>query len=145
MPFPWLPLIYKPSSISNHFVWPGHTFIMKKKWLRRDNTVNKQGMIIFIYLSCARHFLSLPSIYKPSFISIPFVLSKICPRQPSIMPNTMLRGDNSINIQARIMVLGFCPASHCHIFINQVSFQSLLYFSRYGQDRQHLCKMVKRR
>jgi len=30
-------------------------------------------------------FLSLTSIYNPSFISIPFVLSKIWPKQASIM------------------------------------------------------------
>jgi len=41
------------------------------KWLREDNTVNIQVRIR------ARHFLSLASIYKPSFILIPFVLSKI--------------------------------------------------------------------
>jgi len=40
--------------------------INKTKWLRGDNSV-----------SSAVHFLGLPSIYKPSFISIPFVLSKI--------------------------------------------------------------------
>ena len=33
--------------------------------------------------------------------------------------------DNSINIQGRIMVLGFCPSPHDHLSINQVSFQSL--------------------
>ena len=31
-----------------------------------------------------------------------------------------LWGDNSINIQGRIMVLGFCPFPHCHLSINQV-------------------------
>ena len=51
-------------------------------------------------------------------VSIPFVLSKISPGQASIMTNTKLRGDNSISIQGRIMVLGFCPSSHCHISIN---------------------------
>jgi len=38
--------------------------------------------------------------------------------------NKMLRGDES-NIQGRVMVLVHCPSSHCHLSINQVSFQSL--------------------
>ena len=44
---------------------------------------------------------------------------------------------NSINIQGRIIVLVHCPSSHCHLSINQVSFQSLLYFPRYmyGPDK----------
>ena len=46
-----------------------------------------------------------------------------------------LRGDNSINIQGRIMVLVHCPSPHCHLSINQVSLQSNLYFPRYGLDR----------
>ena len=42
---------------------------MENKWLRADNSVKDYGL-------CAVHFLSLPFIYKPSFISILFVLSK---------------------------------------------------------------------
>jgi len=49
-----------------------------------------------------------------------------------------LRGDNSVNIQGRIMVLIHCPSSYCYLSINQVSFQSRLYFPRYGPDRQQL-------
>ena len=52
----------------------------KTKWLRGDNSV-----------SSAVHFLGLPSIYKPSFISIPFVLSKIWAGQASIMKKTFKR------------------------------------------------------
>ena len=71
---------------------------------------------------CVLHFHSLPSIYKPSFISIPFVLSMIWPGHTSFMTKTRLRGDNSINIQGRIMVLGFCPSSHCHLSICNTKF-----------------------
>ena len=39
------------------------------------------------YGSCALPFLSLPSIYKQSFILIPFKLSKIWPGQATIMKN----------------------------------------------------------
>ena len=34
-----------------------------------------------------------------------------------------LREDNSINNQGRVMVLGHCPSSHCHLSINQFSFK----------------------
>jgi len=47
-----------------------------------------------------------------------------------------LWGDNSVNILGMVMVLVHCTSSHCHLSINQVSFQSLLYFSRYGPDKQ---------
>jgi len=49
-------------------------------------------------------------MYVSSLISIPFVLSKIWPGQATIMKNKWLRGDNSINIQVMIMVLGHCPS-----------------------------------
>jgi len=66
--------------------------------------------------------------------SNPFVFSKIWPRQESVMKKG-LRGDNYVNIQGRIMVLVHCPSSHCHLSINKVLLQSLLYFQRYGPDR----------
>jgi len=64
------------------------------------------------------------------------------PGQATIMKNRWLRGDNSVNIQVRIMVLVQCTFSHCQLSINQVSFQSLLYFQRYGPDRHPLWEMV---
>ena len=57
-------------------------------------------------------------MYVPSLISIPFVLSKIWPEQATNMKIKWLWVDNSVNIQGRILV----------------SFQSLLYFPRYGPD-----------
>ena len=60
-----------------------------------------------------------------------------------IMTNTQLRRDNSINIHDIIMVLVFCPSSHCHLAINQVSFQSIQYFSRYGPDRHKYEKWLR--
>ena len=74
------------------------------------------GDMVPVLGSCALH-LSLSSIYKPNFISIPFVLSKIWLRKASIIKYKMLRRDNSVNIQGRIMVPGFCLSSHCHIYI----------------------------
>jgi len=41
------------------------------------------------------------------------------PGQASIMKK-WLWGDNSINIQGRIMVLVHCTFSHCHLSTNQV-------------------------
>jgi len=55
-----------------------------------------------------------------------------------------LMGDNSV-IQGRVMVIVHCTSSHCHLSIYQVSFQSFLYFPRYGPDRCPLWKMVKGR
>ena len=107
---------------------------MKNKWLRGDNMYQYTGQD---YGSCALHFLSLPYIYKPCFTSIPFLLNKIWAGQATTM-KTWLWGNNSVNIQERIIVLVHCPFSHCHISINQVSFQYLLYFPRYGPDRHPL-------
>jgi len=79
--------IYKPSFISTPFslnkIWAGQATTMKT-WLRGDNYVNIQGRIMVLVHCLPSHSLS---IYKPSFISIPFVLSKIWPRQASIMKN----------------------------------------------------------
>ena len=78
-------------------------------------------------------------MYVSSLITIPFVLSKIWPRQVYNMEKKWLRGDNYVNIQVRIRVL-VGPSTDCHLSINQVSFQFLLYFSRYGPDRAGLQK-----
>jgi len=115
--------MYVPSLISIPFVlskiWPGQASIMKK-WLWEDNSVNIKGRsMVLVHCLFPHYYL----IYKPSFISITFVLSKIWLRQTSIMKNKWLRGDNSVNIQDRIMDLVHCPFSHFHLYINQVSFQ----------------------
>jgi len=52
--------------------------------------------------------------------------------------NKWLRGDNYVNIQGRIMVHVHCPSPDCHLFINQIQFQSLLYFPGYGPDTHPL-------
>ena len=44
------------------------------------------------------------------------------------MTNTKLRGDNSVNIQGRIMVLGFCRSSHCHLSIYKFHFNPFCTF-----------------
>ena len=43
-----------------------------------------------------------------------------------------------ITIQGRIIVLVHSLSSYTYLFTNYFSFQSLLYFSRYVPDRQHL-------
>ena len=101
---------------------------MNNIWLRGDNSCQYTGCD---YGSCAMPFLLLLSIYKPIFISIPLVLLQIWPGQASIMKKTKwLRGDNSVNILGRILVIVQCPSSYCHLSINQVPLQSLLYLSR---------------
>jgi len=59
-------------------------------------------------------------MYLPSLISTPFVLSKTWPGQAFIMKKKLIWGDNSVNIQDRIIVLVHCPFSHCHLSTNQV-------------------------
>jgi len=49
------------------------------------------------------------------------------------MKKKWLWGDNTVNIQGMIMVIVHGPSSHWILSINQVSFQSLVYFPRYGQ------------
>ena len=46
-----------------------------------------------------------------------------------------LWGDNSINIQGLIIVLEFCLSPHCHLSINQVSFQCQQQFLSYSPDK----------
>jgi len=80
-------------------------------------------------------------MYVPSLILISFVLSKIWPGKASIIEKEIVKwlwGDNSINIQGRIMAIVHCPSFHCHLSLNQVSSQSLLYFQRHGRDKQLL-------
>ena len=54
-------------------IWPGQASIIKNKWLRGDNCKYTEKD----YGSCALPFLIMTSIYIPTFIAIPFVLSKI--------------------------------------------------------------------
>jgi len=51
------------------------------------------------------------------------------------MKNKWLWGDNSINIQGRIMVLVHCPFPHCYLSINQVSFKFQSSFKVIGRTR----------
>ena len=93
--------------------------LLLKKWLWEDNPIYKLGLLFW----CTA--LSLTSIYlKTSFISISWVL-KISQdmARTSIHYEKWLREDNSIHIHGRIMVLGFRPSPHCHLYINQVSFK----------------------
>jgi len=52
--------------------------------------------------------------------------------------NKWLWRDNYVNIQGRSMVLVHYPSPDYNLSINQVSFQVLLYFSRYGPDTHPL-------
>jgi len=79
--------MYVSSLISISFVlskiWPREESIMKNKWLRGDNLINIQGKIMDSALPLTAIYL-----YKPSFISILFVLFKIWPEQATIMKNS---------------------------------------------------------
>ena len=118
--------------------------VYKRQHLSSNTTCthrhDKENYLHEIMSSCLQHFLSFTCMYVPSFSLIPFILSKIWPGQATFM-KIWLREDNSVNIQGRIMVLEHCSYSHCHLTINQVSFHSLMRFSRYGPDKQPLWKM----
>ena len=113
-----------------------------------NNLLWKIGEIIQVKCKIGLWFLSsvlpLINIYVcTKFNFNPFVLFKIWPAQSSIMKNKCLWGDSSVNIQGRIMVLVHCPSPHCHLSINQVSIQSLLYFPRYRRTGNHYEKWLR--
>ena len=83
---------------------------MKNKWLRGDNSVNIQGRIM-VRVHCPSSYFHL-SINQVSFQSR--TLQDMA--WTGIQYEKWLRGDNSINIQGRIIVLGFCPSPHCLMF-----------------------------
>ena len=61
------------------------------KGYKGDNSINIQGRIMVL------PFHSLSSIYKPSFISIPFILFKIWPGQATIRnKSTTKRGNKRL-------------------------------------------------
>ena len=95
---------------------------MENKRLSGDNYVNIQGRIM-VLVHCPSSHCHL-SINQVSFQSL-LILSNIWPGQALIMENKRLRGDNSVNIQGRIVVPVYCLSSYCHYSINQVSLQSL--------------------
>ena len=80
-------------------------------------------------------------MYVASLISIRLVL--YFPRYVQDEQPLWKMGDNWIHIHGMIIAIVFRPSSHCHLSINQVSFQSMLYFPKYGPDRQHLWKMYR--
>jgi len=107
---------------------------MKKNILRGDNYVNIQGRIM-VLVHCASSHCHL-SINQVSLQSLAYFPIYGLDRHP--LQKKSIRGDNYVNLQSRIRVLVHCASSHCHLSIHQVSFQSLLYFQRYGPERQQL-------
>jgi len=61
--------------------------------------------------------MTLPSIYKFHFN--PFCTFQDMARTGNTYEK-WLRGDYTVNIQSRSMVLVHCPSIHCHLSINQV-------------------------
>jgi len=88
-----------------------------EKWLWGDNSINIQDMIMVLGHCYSPHCHI--SINQVSFD--PFCTFQDIAMQTNNHYEKWLWGDNSINIQGRIMLLGFCP--HCHLSINQVSFK----------------------
>ena len=111
----------------------------KYRWLRGDNYVNTclQGTImVLVHCPSTDCHLSINQVPFQSLLYFPWY----GPDRDQLWKKQWLRELSTVNIQGRIMGLVHGTSSHCHLSINQVSFQSLLYFPRYGPGRQHLWK-----
>ena len=101
--------------------------------VNRDNTVNIQGRIMVIV-----PFLPLTDIY----LLTKFHFNPFCTFQDMARTGNnyekWLSGDNSVNTQGRIMVLCAMPFLILPSICKPSSIASLLYFPRYGPDRQQL-------
>ena len=53
------------------------------------------------------------------------------------------KGSNSVNAGDRVMVLAFCDSPPGPLSVYQVSFNPLVYFQRYIQDKQFIAKIKK--
>jgi len=84
---------------------------------------------------------ALPLIYIylcTKYIFNPFCTFKDVAQTGIHYKTQWLSGDNSVNIQGRIMVLVHGTFCNCHLSLNKVSFQFLSYLTRYGPDfREH--------
>ena len=90
-----------------------------KTWLMGDNSAIYRAGLLFFNSFCTFQDMAQTGIHYIKW----------------------LWGNNTVHIQGRIMVLVHCRSFHCHLYIKiQVVFQFLLYFPRYGPDRQHLWK-----
>mgnify|MGYP007133519434 CR=1 FL=1 len=96
--------------------------LWKNKWLMGDNLINIQRRImVFVHWPSPHCHLSINKFHFNPFCTFQdMAFTSIHYEQ-----NKWLMGDNLINIQGRIMVLVHWPSPHCHLSINQVSFQSL--------------------
>jgi len=105
------------------------------KWLRGNNYVNIQGRImVLVHCPSPDCHLSINQVPIQSLL----YFQDMARTHIHYEQKKWLRGDNTVNIQGMSMVLMDCPSSHCHLSLNQVSFQSLLYFPRYCSDRHPL-------
>ena len=93
----------------------------RKNWLWGDNSINIQGRIMVLEHCPSSHcHLSINQVsFNPCC-----TLQDLARTSNHYERKNWLWGDNSINIQGRIMVLAYCPSSHCHLYINQASFKS---------------------
>ena len=135
--------LQKAELVIKHYLytktWQRKPPLMKK--IMRDNYVNIQGSQDYGSVHCpsSHCHLSINQVSFQSLLNFPQDMAQTCIHYEK---NKCLRGDNYVNIQGRIMILVHCPISHCHLSINQILFQSLLYFPRYGPDMHPLWKLV---
>jgi len=108
-----------------------------KNWLWGDNYENIQGrIVVLVHCSSPECHLSINQVPFQSLL----YLARYCSRQASMMTNTKLRRDNSVNITGRIMVLGFCPFSAIYLYskfdLNDNSSFKVICRTRYRLDGQ---------
>ena len=121
------------------------TSLVHQEMTKKTPFMNKKGEITQVKCSIELWFLSsvLPFInfYVCTMFNFnPFSTFQDMARVSNHYVKKWLMGDNSVIqcIQLRVINLMHCTSSHCHLSIIQVSFQSLLYFPRYGPDRHPL-------
>ena len=105
---------------------------------------NNEGEITQVTCKIGLWFLSYALPLINIYVCTKFIFNPFCTFQDMARTgvhyenNKWLMGDNSVNIKGRSMVFAHIPFSHRHLSTNQVSFQSLKYFQRYGPDRHPL-------
>ena len=82
------------------------------------------------------------SMYQVSFNLIPLYTFRDILRT-NFSLQTMKKGSNSVNNNDRIMILALCTSADGPLSMYQFSFNSLVYFQRYAQDKLYIAKMKK--
>ena len=107
---------------------------------------NNEGEITQVTCKIGLWFLSYALPLINIYVCTKFIFNPFCTFQDMARTgvhyenNKWLMGDNSVNIQGRIMVLVHYPSPHCHLSINHVLFNAnssfkVIHRTRYWMDR----------